>query len=71
MYGQDRALGLGWCVGTALLPGVAIGYVMHYIIGVSQVTSTAVGAVIALSGAIAAYVVLMRIMRKWDEDMGR
>ena len=70
MYGQDRALGLAWCVGTALLPGILVGYVMHYI-GISQALSIAVGAVIALSGAITVHIVLMRIMRKWDEDMGR
>ena len=71
MYGQDRALGLGWCVCASAIPGVIVGYVMYYIIAISQALSTVAGAAIAIPSAIATYVVLMRIMRKWDEDMGR
>lgn len=70
MYGQDRAQALGWCVGAALLPGILVGYVMHYI-GISQALSTVTGAAIAIPSAIITCIVLMRIMRKWDKDMGR
>ena len=64
---EDRAIALGGLVATPISIGIVAGAVLHHI-GMSDVVCAAIGAAIAVPGAVIIHILLMRDLRKQDDE---
>lgn len=63
----DRALATGGLVAMPIAVGIVVGILLHHI-GMSDVACAAIGAVIAVPGAVITHILLMRDLRKQDGE---
>ena len=64
---EDRAIALGGLVATPISIGIVVGAVLHHI-GMSDMVCGVVGMIIAVPGTIITYALLMRDLRKQDDE---
>lgn len=63
----DRAFAVGGLTAMPIAAGIVVGVTLRYI-GMSDVACLVIGAAIAVPGAITVSILLMRYLRKQDDE---